>query len=381
MGIDSFQALQAPFLIDNYPLEQKVLDSGIPRQMLAGLSQHGMVGLAVLPGPLRRPLGFTRRLVDASSYQGARIAIRPSQLDANIFWVLGAIPVTYYRTTGPGSVAGLTGMENYAEGADAGAGVPSAVLTGNVVFAPLPNVLFMNSRAVGSLTSSQRRVLARAAAKALKAGIYDGNDTASVADLCRRGMTVVSASPADLAGLLAAVQPVYRTLDANPATRAFISEITAMRQATGGAPDSVICPAASAGGAATTAAELQGTWQVSYTEGELAAAGDPDSVSAQGNWGAFTLTFRNNQYSSLLTGGDPGVTPNDVLFYGTFVVIGNTITFYQKSKNYVGSDTQVLGPYYWSVYRDTLTFKKDGWTGNIYGPTGLVVKPWRKTGP
>src|SRR5215471_9598233 len=88
VGIDSFQALQAPFLIDSYPLERKVLDSGIPGQMLAGLTRHGLAGLAVLPGPLRRPLGFTKPLVAASSYRGARIVIRPSQVTADIFRAL-----------------------------------------------------------------------------------------------------------------------------------------------------------------------------------------------------------------------------------------------------------------------------------------------------
>src|SRR5215469_14579865 len=164
VGIDSFQALQAPFLIDNYPLERKILASAIPGQMLAALRPHGLTGLAVLPGPLRRPLGFTRPLVAAASYRGARIAIRPSVLDADIFRALGAIPATFYRTLGPGSIAGLTG---------------------NVVFEPRANVIFMNSRAFGALTPSQRTELAQAAVRARAAGIYEGNDTASVADLCR----------------------------------------------------------------------------------------------------------------------------------------------------------------------------------------------------
>ena len=55
-------------------------------------------------------------------------------------------------------------------------------------------------------------------------------------------MTTVTASRADLAGLRAAVQPVYRKLESNPATKAFIAQITAMRQAAGGAPDAVSCP-------------------------------------------------------------------------------------------------------------------------------------------
>src|SRR5215475_1629556 len=69
VGIKSFQALQAPFLIDSIALEQKVLASAIPGTMLQGLRPHGLAGLAVLPGPLRRPLGFTKPLVAASSYR------------------------------------------------------------------------------------------------------------------------------------------------------------------------------------------------------------------------------------------------------------------------------------------------------------------------
>ena len=99
VGIDSFQALQAPFLIDNYPLEQKVLTSTIPAQMLQGLGPHGLASLAVLPGPLRRPLGITRPLVAASSYEGARIRTRPSQVTADMFRALGAIPVPGSRSS------------------------------------------------------------------------------------------------------------------------------------------------------------------------------------------------------------------------------------------------------------------------------------------
>ena len=384
VGIDSFQALQAPFLINSYPLERKVLASAIPAQMLQGLRSHGLVGLAVLPGPLRRPLGFTRPLLAASSYRGARMGIVPSAVDVGIFRALGAIPVALKQSSSGPDIARLTGMESHANAIDSGSATPGAVLTGNVVFEPRPNVIFMNQRAFGTLTASQRNVLYQAAAQARTAGIYEGNDTASVADLCRRGIKIVSASPADLAGLRVAVQPVYRTLESNPSTRAFITEITAMRQTIGGSPSTVACPAAGTTGGVTGAATvLQGTWQVTYTESELVAAGaDASELSpGLGNWGHFTLTFRQGHWSQRLIGGDPGAAPNNQLpFYGTYVVRGHQITFYVHSHNYVGSDTQVMGPYIWSVYRDTLTFKKAGWSGSTQGPTGLVVRPWRKTG-
>jgi TRAP-type C4-dicarboxylate transport system substrate-binding protein len=39
MGVTSFQALQAPMLIDSYPLEEAVIKAGIPDQMLLGLDK------------------------------------------------------------------------------------------------------------------------------------------------------------------------------------------------------------------------------------------------------------------------------------------------------------------------------------------------------
>ena len=382
-GISSFQALQAPFLIDSYPLERRVLDSAIPAKMLQGLRPHGLAGLAVLPGPLRRPLGFTRPLVAASSYRGARIGIGPSAIDADIFRVLGAVPVTLRRRGSVPVIAGLTGVESSASTIDAGFAAPGAILTGNVVFEPRPYVLFMNQHAFGLLTAGERGVLMRAAARARSAGIYQGNDTASVADLCRRGIKVVSASPADLAGLRAAVQPVYRILESDPSTKAYIGQITAMRRAAGGSPGAVACPAAAAtGGIVSSAAMLRGTWQVTYTENELIAAGADSSElqPSQGNWGHFTLTFSRGHWSIRNLGGDPAVAPNNVHYWGTYVVTGHQISFYRHDHDYPGSDTEVWGPYIWSVYRDTLTFKKAGWTGSTQGPTGLTVRPWRRSG-
>ena len=376
VGIDSFQALQAPFLIDSYPLERQVLDSSIPAKMLAGLRPYGLVGFGILPGPLRRPLGFGRPLLAASDYKGARIGIRPSQATADTFRALGAIPVTQTRSTSAESTAGLTGFEGHANLIDAGLAIPGAILTGNVVFEPRPNVIFINQRASGSLTPSQRGVLFRAAARAGGVGIYQGNDLASVADMCRRGIKIVSASPADLAGLRAAVQPVYRTLDSNPSTKTFIKQIAAMRQASGDSIGTVTCPAAATvGGTPGAATVLQGTWQVAFTEGELVAAGDQGSQPSEGNWGDFTLRLDRGRWWQRLTGGDPGVDPSNVLLYGTYVVTGDKISFYRHDHDYPSSDTEIWGPYIWSVYRDTLTFK---WAGGTQGPIGLTVKPWSR---
>src|SRR5215216_7325953 len=56
MGVTSFQALQAPMLIDSYALEQAVLTSDISARMMDGLDKVGVHGLGVLADGLRRPI-------------------------------------------------------------------------------------------------------------------------------------------------------------------------------------------------------------------------------------------------------------------------------------------------------------------------------------
>ena len=369
-----FQALQAPFLVDSYALQRKVLDSDLPQKMLAALRPTGLVGVGLLPGVLARPFGFSRPLLSASDYRGAKIGTLPSLVATETFRALGATLVT------SGSIAGLDGVGTDVFTADKAFDRPGAALTGNVIFWPWPGVIFMNRRAFESLTAAQRSELLRAAAKAQAAKIWLGNDAGYLRDLCRRGTKVVTASPADLAGLRVAVQPVYRMLGANPSTKAFLGQIASIRQAMGGSPGALTCAAAlSTGQGNTTASPPEGTWQVTYTKQELLAAGaDPTLIYlSEENWGQFTLKLRRGYWWLRLTGGDPGVPANYRLAYGTYAVTGDKILFHRHDHDYLGSSTEVWGPYIWSVYRDTLTFKK---TGPAPMPTGLAVKPWRETG-
>jgi TRAP-type C4-dicarboxylate transport system substrate-binding protein len=372
IAADGLQALQAPFLINSYALQRKVFDSDLPQKMLTALRPTGLVGVGLLPGVLARPFAYSRPLLSASDYRGAKIGILPSLVATETFRALGATPVSF-------PIATLRGMETDVFTADKVFDRPGAALTGNVIFWPWPGVIFMNRRAFDSLTAGQRSELFRAAVAAQGGKVYLGNDTGYLRDLCRRGTRVVTASPADLAGLRAAVQPVYRMLEANPSTRAFIGQITAIRQAMGGLPDALTCAAALSTGQSNAAASpLEGTWQVTFTKQELLAAGaDPTLIYlSKENWGQFTLTLRRGHWWLRLIGGDPGVPANDRLACGTYVVTGDKILFHRHDHDYLGSDTEVWGPYIWTVYRDTLTFKK---TGPAPMPTGLVVKPWLKT--
>jgi TRAP-type C4-dicarboxylate transport system substrate-binding protein len=373
IGISSFDALQAPFLIDSYALQRKVMRSDIARQMLAGLKPIGLVGVGLLPSGLARPFSKSRPLLGAATYQGAKIGILiPALVEEETFQALGAIPDT--------GRSGLTGFETDVEAADIARTAPGATLTGNVILWPWPGVIFMNRRAFDSLTAAQRSVIHRAAAQAVGEPPFFGKDTEYGRDLCRR-KKIVTASSADLAGLQMAVQPVYQKLEANPSSKVFIGQIMSLRQAMGVPPDWVSCASTRrAPPSTTTANQLEGTWQVTYTKHDLIAAGaDEVEIYIQdGNWGHFSLKLSSGHWWLRLIGGDPGVDSNQLSESGTYTVTSDTILFRRFDRAYPGSDTEVWGPYIWSVYRDTLTFKKAGTTPM---PTDLVVKPWLKVTP
>ncbi len=70
-----------------------------------------------------------------------------------------------------------------------------------------------------------------------------------------------------------------------------------------------------------------------------------------------------------------GGLPDAVSRSSTGTAARITATLTPLDGTYPGSDTEIWGPYIWSVYRDTLTFKNAGSGGPC-----VYVKPWRKIG-
>jgi len=108
VGIDSFQALLAPLLIDNPTLERRVLESDLATQMLAGTDELGLVGLAVLPTDLRKPLGSRARWCGARDYRGVRMGVGEGEVATATVTALGAAPVS---TIAGEPLRGLDGLD------------------------------------------------------------------------------------------------------------------------------------------------------------------------------------------------------------------------------------------------------------------------------
>jgi len=376
VGVTSFQALLAPFLIDNQTLEQRVLESKLASQMLAGTGKLDLVGLAVLPTQLRKPLGLSRPLVTVKDYRGARIGIRESQVAKATFTALGATPVEFPPG---GAVSGLDGIElGLATIKGNGYDRHAKAVTANVTFWPKPVTVVMNRKAFESLTASQQHALRQAGAAVIARQaklMQDLNSREAAQILCERRLRFVHASNHDLAALRRAVQPVYDQLERTAATRSFLKDIQAMKhQARAAAtPDAPACsPSKPATGPANQQATvLEGVYRTSFTREELAASPllyDGGEVNDE-NWGDWTLTFDHGRVT--LEGRNDVASSSTS---GTYSVNGKTITL----RFTAGGNAGETFSFRWSLYRDVLTFKRDPSLG--VAPTGFLVKPWRRAG-
>jgi TRAP-type transport system periplasmic protein len=287
MGVPSFQALQAPMLIDSYALEQAVVASDMPGQMLQGLDKVGVRGLGVLPDSLRKPIAVKHPVLGLEDWRGITFGTLKSQGQAQAIRSLGATPMEVFRRSRNEALLDgrLQGLEMdlfvYEHG---GPVQPAPYVTANVTLWPQMDVLFANPVRLGRLTEQQRGWLQQAAQDAAgRVAALADRDAQSLKNACRSGARFANASPADLAALRGAFASVYASLERDPQTKAFIERIQALKRSTsaeaplaipagctGTAPQQ---PAASAG---TAPADLNGTYRYLLTKEDARKVGDPE---------------------------------------------------------------------------------------------------------
>ena len=343
VGVDSFQALLAPFLVDNQTLEQRVLESEIAGAMLAGVDRLGLVGLAVLPTGLRKPLGLRRPLVTVQDYRDARIAVTEGEVARATFVALGATPVRYRSG---GSLSGFDGAElglNQISGNEYDRGAHS--LTANVNFWPKPVTIVANRKIFDSLTTGQQDALRRAGSSVISRQLkllqeLNIDDRSS---LCRR-LRFVHASNQDLAALRRAVQPVYDEIGRNPAARSYLQQILTMKREAGAStPDAPGCSPAESAVAATGESSpiLDGVYTGTVTK-------VPDGWPVNENLGDYKLTFAGGrfQYSQDSPAGL-------IASSGTYTVDKREVVV-----NFDAGDNRGEGlACEWSIYKDRLTLR------------------------
>ena len=156
VGVKSFRALQAPFLITSKRLLDRVVTSPLAGEMLDSLETQNVVGVALVPDYLRHPVGMGRPLVSPADFVGARVRIQPSRVSAAVMKALGAIPVTISNAQ-----IGYAIDQKRVDGQEVAmlSNPGGSVLAGNVVLFAKAMTLFANHDSYGRLG---RRTAARA---------------------------------------------------------------------------------------------------------------------------------------------------------------------------------------------------------------------------
>lgn len=273
-NITSFQALQAPFLIDNDALSKAVATSDISTQMLDSLSAAGLVGLTLWPEDLRHPFSLVpgKAILSVADFKGVNVRTTPSGASYRIIETLGGKPMF-----GDGEYqAAESGLR---QGASL-TGTPTA--TGNVVFFAKFQVLFANGAAFEKLSEAQRTIVRNAAAATQKKAITEHpSDVDAAKAWCADGGSIVLASNTQVAAFVAAAQPVFDQIEQDPGSAELIAAIRELKAKTEPSPGAEAC------GAGTSTANFEptepviwstglppnGTWTVELTMDDFVNAG------------------------------------------------------------------------------------------------------------
>ncbi len=277
VGVTSFQPLLAPMLVDSQALQAKVFSSGIAATTLAGVDASGLVGIGLLPGPLRKVLGVSAPFRRPSDFAGRVVGLQDGQVAEKALEALGATP----RAVPAG--AELGGLDGYEQQLGSIWGnhyeLTAKYVTANLNLWPRPLVLFTAKAVIASLTAAQRSALRAAATATLSSAgaSAEADDEGGVPGLCQGGLRLSTASGQQLRALRAAVQPVYDELNADPQTRAVIRSIEAIKTRLGADPDTATCAGQPASGRTSPRSGVipDGTYQMTLTDKEAKkCAGD-----------------------------------------------------------------------------------------------------------
>lgn len=376
VGVMSLRALHAPLLIDSYAVQERVVQSPLVRQMLAGLEPIGLVGLGVLPGPMRKPLGISKPLVAPADYDGLTIGVQQSLVADKTMRVLGARPVWF---SAMGTINSFDGIEQQTASIDGNRyDTIGKHFTANVNLWPRPLVIFAGKQVFGSLSPDQRNALRQAVANVIPAqtAALRRSEQEAAGNLCRRRLEFQTASPHDLAALRTAVQPVYDTLAREPQTRKFLAAIATIGKGVPAESAPQCRPTGQTDGqAAGGSSPLDGVYRVTTTPKDLRAAGAAAGDVLPENYGTWTYVFDRGRFA--FTQEDEKAC---TWGYGTFAVKGNKVEWRFTDGGGIAPNNAFNKPgelfrFGWSLYRETLTLTP---VPGAISPENFRIKPWQR---
>ncbi|HXH97499.1 MAG TPA: hypothetical protein VNH40_09850, partial [Gaiellaceae bacterium] len=225
LGVRSLGALQAPLLFGDYASLATVCRNEITREMLEPLERLDLVGLTVLPGPLRKPFAFTRRLLGPRDYEGTKLRIHESLVAEQTYRALGAEAVVLsVRQMSVQPAAHVDGLDIQTE-ALAGWRL-SGSITYNVNLWPRTIAIVVSRSAYAWLGTTEREMLQQAAQRTLERALehltdQDQRDLAAIPEK----VNPVFATDEQLAAMRDCVEPAYDDLRRHRDAGAFLERL------------------------------------------------------------------------------------------------------------------------------------------------------------
>ena len=218
--VPEVRLFDVPFLFRDTAHARGVLDSEIGQQVLQRFQARGLVGVIWIENGFRNMTNSRREIHTPADLRGLKIRTMENQVHMRAFTQLGALPTPMaFSELIPALQQGtVDGQEN-----------PISVIVANNIFQVQryftmtrhvysPQVMICNPQTVGRLNAADRALFQQAAreAQAANRARVTADDEAGVAELRRRGMTVIT--EVDTSAFQAALAPAFaeweRTLDA-----------------------------------------------------------------------------------------------------------------------------------------------------------------------
>jgi TRAP-type C4-dicarboxylate transport system substrate-binding protein len=316
IGVTSFQPLVAPLLVDSQAVQARIFSEGIPLEMARGLEGHGLVAVAVLPGPMRKVLGVRKPFRERPDFLNIDLGIQGGEIPEATAIALGA---TFTRMSSGGNLAGVDAYEQQLENIVGNFyGLEAKYITANVNLWPQAMAVVLNEASYRALSDAQREVLRSAATNAIPAAldVTRSEEGSAVAKLCGQGgVAFLPSSDLQLAALRRLVQTVYDEIADDPGNARMLDRLTDLRASVAAPPDVSVCP--SPGPVAGGGSFPEGTYDMVLENDLRLQCTDGSAQGTPGRQSWFSLEVRGDRVT-MSQRIDSQTAPPQVMYKGVY---------------------------------------------------------------
>ncbi len=224
LDVETLRALHTPFLVSSDELMNEIVgDDALARDLMSGLAEVGVTGLALVPEELRRLFVFEQTPVALTGLRDGIVRAPRSATTWALLEALGMKPTEAEFQDGFVAAESAYGIAHTLPKATA--------VIGNLTLFPKVNSLVVNSDRFDDLTEGQQKAIREAAlATRDRAITANPNDMEGAADYCENGGTVVLVDDAELMAMKRAAEQVTHMLREDETTADLIDRLEALAQ-------------------------------------------------------------------------------------------------------------------------------------------------------